>query len=66
LMFYEQENKMFITRTTRFLSTDPDASVLMLKSLVDGIADVSSIWDVVREKILPNFQIWNILLDKGW
>ena len=47
------------------LSTDPDASVLMLKSLVDGIADVSSIWDVVREKIIPNFQIWNILLDKG-
>ena len=42
-----------------------DPSVEMLKSLVDGIGDVSIIWNVVRDKILPHYPVWDILLDKG-
>jgi hypothetical protein len=46
-------------------ATVPDASLFMLKSLVTGVADVSTLWDSVRDEILPSFQIWDLLLDKG-
>ena len=47
--------------------SDKDATILMLKSLVDGISDASLLWDIVRHKILahPGFEIWNLMLQKG-
>jgi hypothetical protein len=56
-------NKPSCTSNSYFL--DPDATVFMLKSLVDQIGDASLLWDIVKRRVLPNLQIWNILIEKG-
>lgn len=58
-------NKLSSNKSTTTVKSEENDVVQVLKNVVGEITDANVIWKVVREKILSQCQIWDLLMDKA-